>query len=185
MQKSCILWKLRALSRLWSLNIPLNYISSFLFPHIALSEMLKKEELNIGDPLKRTGRVFGGLINDVRRRYRHYKSDIKDAFNVQCLAAFVFIYFACLSPAIAFGGLLGNLSLSLFITLVLSTRQTSADDKSKHLTKCWNWRISWAYLKPQWKMHSGKYKHAWYWFIHLWIAVEISEMWENKQTFAQ
>ncbi|KAI4806490.1 hypothetical protein KUCAC02_017315 [Chaenocephalus aceratus] len=60
------------------------------------------------DPLKRTGRPFGGLIRDVRRRYPKYVSDFKDALNSQCMAAVFFIYFAALSPAITFGGLLGE-----------------------------------------------------------------------------
>lgn len=60
------------------------------------------------DPLKRTGKIFGGLINDVRRRLPHYWSDIRDGLNFQCLAAFFFIYFAALSPAITFGGLLAD-----------------------------------------------------------------------------
>ncbi|NXQ35101.1 B3AT protein, partial [Alaudala cheleensis] len=60
------------------------------------------------DPLRRTGRPFGGLVRDIRRRYPKYLSDIKDALNPQCLAAVIFIYFAALSPAITFGGLLGN-----------------------------------------------------------------------------
>lgn len=60
------------------------------------------------DPLRRTGRPFGGLIRDVRRRYPHYLSDFRDALNPQCLAAVIFIYFAALSPAITFGGLLGE-----------------------------------------------------------------------------
>ncbi|KAI9516666.1 Anion exchange protein 2 [Dissostichus eleginoides] len=60
------------------------------------------------DPLKRTGRPFGGLIRDVRRRYPKYLSDFKDALNSQCMAAIFFIYFAALSPAITFGGLLGE-----------------------------------------------------------------------------
>lgn len=60
------------------------------------------------DPLQRTGRPFGGLINDVKQRYPKYWSDIKDALNGQCLATFFFIYFACLSPAITFGGLLSR-----------------------------------------------------------------------------
>ncbi|NXA78495.1 B3AT protein, partial [Thryothorus ludovicianus] len=59
------------------------------------------------DPLRRTGRPFGGLVRDIRRRYPKYLSDIKDALNPQCLAAVIFIYFAALSPAITFGGLLG------------------------------------------------------------------------------
>ncbi|NXY53595.1 B3AT protein, partial [Callaeas wilsoni] len=60
------------------------------------------------DPLRRTRRPFGGLMRDIRRRYPKYLSDIKDALNPQCLAAVIFIYFAALSPAITFGGLLGN-----------------------------------------------------------------------------
>uniref|UniRef100_A0A667YEN8 Anion exchange protein n=1 Tax=Myripristis murdjan TaxID=586833 RepID=A0A667YEN8_9TELE len=60
------------------------------------------------DPLKRSGIPFGGLIHDIRRRYPHYVSDIKDALDVQCIAAVIFIYFAALSPTITFGGLLGE-----------------------------------------------------------------------------
>jgi len=63
-----------------------------------------------GDPLKRTRRLFGGLVNDVKRRFPHYLTDFKDALNVQCIAAFFFIYFACLSPAITFGGLMSMLN---------------------------------------------------------------------------
>lgn len=60
------------------------------------------------DPLKRTGRPFGGLIKDITRRYPKYWSDIKDAFSLQGLAALIFIYFAAVSPAITFGGLVGK-----------------------------------------------------------------------------
>ncbi|XP_071370095.1 LOW QUALITY PROTEIN: anion exchange protein 2-like, partial [Centroberyx affinis] len=60
------------------------------------------------DPLRRSGRLFGGLMSDVRRRYPQYLSDITDALNPQCMAAVIFIYFAALSPAITFGGLLGE-----------------------------------------------------------------------------
>nr|QOU09171.1 csolute carrier family 4 member 2B [Lateolabrax maculatus] len=70
----------------------------------ALLTPLKKSD----DPLERTGRPFGGLIREVRRRYPKYVSDFKDALNSQCMAAVIFIYFAALSPAITFGGLLGE-----------------------------------------------------------------------------
>ncbi|XP_025773204.1 band 3 anion transport protein [Puma concolor] len=60
------------------------------------------------DPLRRTGRFFGGLVRDIKRRYSHYPSDITDAFSPQVLATAIFIYFAALSPAITFGGLLGE-----------------------------------------------------------------------------
>ncbi|XP_068566132.1 anion exchange protein 2b isoform X2 [Cebidichthys violaceus] len=70
----------------------------------ALLTPLKKSD----DPLERTRRPFGGLVRDVRRRYPQYLSDFKDALNSQCMAAVIFIYFAALSPAITFGGLLGE-----------------------------------------------------------------------------
>ncbi|XP_072229077.1 solute carrier family 4 member 1b (Diego blood group) isoform X2 [Leuresthes tenuis] len=60
------------------------------------------------DPLSRTGRPFGGMMRDIQRRYQYYKSDITDALNSQVLAAIIFIYFAALSPAITFGGLLAD-----------------------------------------------------------------------------
>ncbi|KAM9501724.1 anion exchange protein 2a isoform 2-T3 [Clarias gariepinus] len=62
----------------------------------------------VDDPLRRTGRLFGGAIRDARNRYPKYLSDFKDALNPQCMAAIIFIYFAALSPAITFGGLLGD-----------------------------------------------------------------------------
>ncbi|XP_074835431.1 band 3 anion transport protein isoform X2 [Carettochelys insculpta] len=72
---------------------------------LGLAEKALEEE---DDPLRRTGRPFGGLVRDIKRRYPKYLSDIKDALNAQCLAAVIFIYFAALSPAITFGGLLGE-----------------------------------------------------------------------------
>lgn len=60
------------------------------------------------DPMKRSGVPFGGLLHDIRRRYPHYMSDLKDALDTQCAAAVIFIYFAVLSPTIAFGGILGE-----------------------------------------------------------------------------
>ncbi|XP_056672913.1 band 3 anion transport protein [Monodelphis domestica] len=60
------------------------------------------------DPLQRTGHLFGGLAKDAQRRFPKYLSDITDALSPQVLAAVIFIYFAALSPAITFGGLLGD-----------------------------------------------------------------------------
>ncbi|XP_029429966.1 band 3 anion transport protein isoform X2 [Rhinatrema bivittatum] len=72
------------------------------------TEEQKLKEDHDDDPLSRTRRPFGGLVRDIKRRYPKYLSDIKDALNAQCLAAVIFIYFAALSPAITFGGLLGE-----------------------------------------------------------------------------
>ncbi|CAF3643219.1 unnamed protein product [Rotaria sordida] len=61
------------------------------------------------DPsLKRTGRFCGGLITDIKRKARFYLSDITDAISFQSVAAIIFLYFACLSPIITFGGLLSK-----------------------------------------------------------------------------
>ncbi|XP_013924186.1 PREDICTED: anion exchange protein 2 [Thamnophis sirtalis] len=82
----------------------------------------EEEELE-ADPLQRTGRPFGGLVRDVRRRYPKYLSDFRDALDPQCLAAVIFIYFAALSPAITFGGLLGEKTEGLIgvSELIIST----------------------------------------------------------------
>uniref|UniRef100_A0A1I8GLP3 Anion exchange protein n=1 Tax=Macrostomum lignano TaxID=282301 RepID=A0A1I8GLP3_9PLAT len=51
-------------------------------------------------------RPFGGLILDVKRKAPFYVSDFKDALHAQSLGALLFLYFACLTPIITFGGLL-------------------------------------------------------------------------------
>ncbi|XP_035031125.1 anion exchange protein 3 isoform X2 [Hippoglossus stenolepis] len=75
------------------------------------------------DPLMRSGIPFGGLIHDIRRRYPHYVSDLKDSLDMQCIAAVIFIYFAALSPTITFGGLLGEKTEGLMgvTELIVST----------------------------------------------------------------
>ncbi|XP_051562777.1 electroneutral sodium bicarbonate exchanger 1-like isoform X3 [Myxocyprinus asiaticus] len=61
-----------------------------------------------GPELQRTGRLFGGLILDLKRKAPFYLSDFKDGLNLQCVASFLFLYCACMSPVITFGGLLGE-----------------------------------------------------------------------------
>uniref|UniRef100_A0A915P7E2 Bicarbonate transporter-like transmembrane domain-containing protein n=1 Tax=Meloidogyne floridensis TaxID=298350 RepID=A0A915P7E2_9BILA len=59
------------------------------------------------DPgLRRTGKLFGGLMLDIRRKAPHYLSDFTDALNLQCIATTCFMYFALLAPIVTFGGLL-------------------------------------------------------------------------------
>ena len=58
-------------------------------------------EGNRRNPFERTQIPFGGLVEDIRQRhFRSYWSDIKDGLNAQCLAAIIFIFFACLSGAL-------------------------------------------------------------------------------------
>ena len=49
-----------------------------------------------------------GILRDYRMRLPLYKSDVLDGLNVQCLAATLFLFFACLAPAVGFGALFGS-----------------------------------------------------------------------------
>merc|ERR1712106_313779 len=75
------------------------------------------------NPLQRTNIPFGGLIEDIKNRYPQFLSDIKDGLNSQCVAATIFIYFAALSGAIAFGGIMGSKTendIGISETLIMS-----------------------------------------------------------------
>ncbi|XP_053570215.1 sodium bicarbonate cotransporter 3 isoform X2 [Bombina bombina] len=73
-----------------------------------IGETIKEEAHHTGPELQRTGRLFGGLMFDIKRKAPFFLSDFKDAFNLQCLASVLFLYCACMSPVITFGGLLGE-----------------------------------------------------------------------------
>nr|XP_034353608.1 sodium bicarbonate cotransporter 3 isoform X8 [Arvicanthis niloticus] len=68
----------------------------------------KEADHHAGPELQRTGRLFGGLILDIKRKAPFFLSDFKDALSLQCLASILFLYCACMSPVITFGGLLGE-----------------------------------------------------------------------------
>ncbi|XP_016138231.1 sodium-driven chloride bicarbonate exchanger-like isoform X3 [Sinocyclocheilus grahami] len=61
-----------------------------------------------GPELQRTGKFFGGFFLDIKRKAPQYLTDYTDAISLQCLASFLFLYCACMSPVITFGGLLGE-----------------------------------------------------------------------------
>lgn len=51
--------------------------------------------------------LLAGIRRDFGNRLPQYKSDITDGLNAQSLATIMFLFFACLAPAIGFGGVLG------------------------------------------------------------------------------
>jgi hypothetical protein len=57
------------------------------------------------DPLAFTGKPLGGLRADLRRRLPFYASDLREGIGSKVIASTVFLFFACLANAIAFGGL--------------------------------------------------------------------------------
>jgi len=69
------------------------------------SDAGSKDPVVSGDSDKLFEAPFVGIARDLKARLPHYLSDITDGLNVQCLAATMFLFFACLAPAIGFGGL--------------------------------------------------------------------------------
>jgi mannitol/fructose-specific phosphotransferase system IIA component (Ntr-type) len=60
------------------------------------------------DPLAPSGRLAGGLSADLRRRLPHYVDDLRQGLHSKTISATLFLFFACLAPAITFGGLMGD-----------------------------------------------------------------------------
>lgn len=89
------------------------------------------------NPLIRAPFIFGGLINDIKNRTKWYLSDFKDGFNSQVFAAAVFIYFASLSGAIAFGGLLGEKTESLIGKSIKILKCTYLGTHWEHFGTLW------------------------------------------------
>ncbi|CAL8069832.1 unnamed protein product [Orchesella dallaii] len=75
-----------------------------------------QNEKDDNNPFKRTGRPFGGLYNDIKRRLPFYVSDYTDAFNFQCFSTIVFMYFASIGFVITFAGLMGEKTKNLIGT---------------------------------------------------------------------
>ena len=61
----------------------------------------------VNDELVFTGKLGGGIAADIRRRLPNYADDFKQGIHSKVLASTLFLFFACLANAIAFGGLTG------------------------------------------------------------------------------
>lgn len=62
-------------------------------------------------------RLFGGLIQDIRRKAHWYRSDFSDAMHIQCLSAVLYIYLATVTNAITFGGMLGDATANMQVSV--------------------------------------------------------------------
>lgn len=62
------------------------------------------------ESLQYTGRFAGGLLGDVRRRFPYYMQDFRDGLHPKCIGVTLFLFFACLAPAVTFGGLMFDLT---------------------------------------------------------------------------
>ena len=50
----------------------------------------------VPEPLRYTGVMCGGLLNDLRRRLPFYASDFQDGLHAKSISSVVFLFFACL-----------------------------------------------------------------------------------------
>jgi len=71
---------------------------------VAAAELGEPAEAPTKDPIFE--RLGVGIRRDFGRRLPLYGSDITDGLNAQSLATTLFLFFACLAPAIGFGGIL-------------------------------------------------------------------------------
>jgi mannitol/fructose-specific phosphotransferase system IIA component (Ntr-type) len=60
----------------------------------------------VTEGMRYTGKFCGGLVADIRRRAPHYAGDFRAGLHPKCVAATLFLFFACLAPAVTFGGLM-------------------------------------------------------------------------------
>lgn len=73
------------------------------------TERTKRAPVVAGKPsagLTYTGRMCGGLRQDVARRWPHYFGDFRDGLHAKCAGSILFLFFACLAPAVTFGGVM-------------------------------------------------------------------------------
>lgn len=71
----------------------------------ALAEPPKPRTVSAG--LKSESYPLAGLIGDIRRRLPHYIDDFRSGLRTKSIASIVFMFFACLAPAVTFGGFMG------------------------------------------------------------------------------
>ncbi|XP_009957777.1 PREDICTED: electrogenic sodium bicarbonate cotransporter 1-like, partial [Leptosomus discolor] len=79
----------------------------------AAGDQAGPEHTRSREELERTGRLFGGLLQDIRRKALWYGSDFSDALHPQCLSAVLYIYLATVTNAITFGGMLGDATANI------------------------------------------------------------------------
>lgn len=83
----------------------------------ALEEALQHFEARVvPDPVPRStelteglsysGRLFQGIKRDIARRLPHYVADFREGLHPKCIGSTLFLFFACLAPAVTFGGVM-------------------------------------------------------------------------------
>ncbi len=69
-------------------------------------ELKESYQKMVVDPIHHSRRPCGGLYRDIKKLTSRFVSDFKDGLNLQVLVSIFFIYISFVAPAIAFGGLM-------------------------------------------------------------------------------
>lgn len=67
----------------------------------------------VTEPIKHSRRPCGGIWKDLKKLALRYPSDLRDALTPQVFYSIIFIYISFLAPAIAFGGLMEEVTGNL------------------------------------------------------------------------
>jgi mannitol/fructose-specific phosphotransferase system IIA component (Ntr-type) len=62
----------------------------------------------VSEGMQTAPKLFAGIKADLARRLVHYKADFVDGLRAKSIASIVFMFFACVAPAVTFGGLMGS-----------------------------------------------------------------------------
>ena len=61
---------------------------------------------NLSEGLTYSGGIFEGIKRDIARRLPHYLDDFREGLHPKCIGSTLFLFFACLAPAVTFGGVM-------------------------------------------------------------------------------
>ena len=61
---------------------------------------------DISEGLTYSGGIFEGIKRDIARRLPHYLDDFREGLHPKCIGSTLFLFFACLAPAVTFGGVM-------------------------------------------------------------------------------
>ena len=78
------------------------------FDHFLARTAPEKVEEKPTAGLEYTGKFAGGLRQDIARRLPHYVSDLVEGLHAKCVGSTLFLFFACLAPAVTFGGVMAT-----------------------------------------------------------------------------
>ena len=78
------------------------------FDHFQTRTAPEKIEEKPSTGLEYTGKFAGGLRQDIARRLPHYVGDFLEGLHAKCVGSTLFLFFACLAPAVTFGGVMAT-----------------------------------------------------------------------------